>query len=55
MPKFYTVREVAEILRRSTQTIYRWIDEEYLKAKKVRDGYLIPEGEIERILSQWAR
>ena len=51
MPKFLTVQEVADILRRSTDTIYRWIlDGDFPNAKKVKDGYLIPEADVFSIL-----
>jgi len=49
MSKRFTVREASEIFRRTPWTIYRWINEGYLHADKVRDGYLIPETEINRL------
>lgn len=52
MPVFYTVKEVAHIFRRHPRTIYRWIDERFLIATKVRDGWLITREEVERILSE---
>jgi excisionase family DNA binding protein len=51
MIKYYTIKETAEIFRRSTRTILRWIDEGYLKSNKVKDGHLISEIEIDRILN----
>ena len=48
--KFYTVKELAGLVRRTPRTIYRWIAEGFIRPKKVRDGWLIPEEEIERIL-----
>lgn len=52
MQKFMTVREVATILKRSTDTIYRWIAEGKVlqDVRRVNDGYLIPETEVKRIL-----
>ena len=50
--KYLTVKEVAYILRRSRRTILRWINEGYLKGNKVKDGYLISEGEICRLLPE---
>ena len=52
--KYLTVQEVATLFRRSTKTIYRWIEEgdpikEYTR---VGGGVLIPESEIERILEE---
>lgn len=53
MIKYYTVKEAAPIFKRDIKTIYRWIQEGFLKdVTKVKDGYLIPETEIERILAQ---
>lgn len=52
MSKFLTVKEVAAILKRSTDTIYRWIAEGKVlqDVRRVNDGYLIPEAEVLRIL-----
>ncbi len=48
--KKFTVKEAAEEVNRKPKTIYRWIEEGFLKnVIKVRDGYLIPKAEIERI------
>lgn len=56
MPKYYIVKEVAEIFRRSEKTILRWLDEGKIfhndKILKVKDGYLIPVDEVERIVSE---
>jgi excisionase family DNA binding protein len=47
----FTVRETATMLSRSRDTIYRWIEEGYIQHYfRVRDGYLIPQSEINRIL-----
>lgn len=51
MVKYYTVKEVAEILRKHYRTILKWIDEDYIVATKVKDGYLISEMELDRILN----
>jgi excisionase family DNA binding protein len=46
----FTVKETAMQLGRKPKTIYRWIEEGFLKnVIKVRDGYFIPKQEIERI------
>lgn len=54
MQKFMTVKEVAAIFRRSQDTIYRWISEgkTFQNVIKVRDGYLIPELEVKRIIEE---
>lgn len=49
---YLTTQEAARIFRRNRMTIYRWIAEGFLDAKKVRDGYLIKESEINRILQK---
>jgi predicted site-specific integrase-resolvase len=52
MGRYLTCREVAKICRRDVQTVRRWISEGYLKKYiKVKDGYLIPEEELKRILT----
>jgi len=50
MPRYYTVKEVAEMLRRTTRTVYEWIRDGRLRAKRVRDGYLISQEAIDAIL-----
>ena len=52
MLRFLTVKETAQIFRRHPRTIYRWIDEDFLHAKKVRDGWLITQEEVDRILAE---
>ena len=49
-PRYFTVKEFALIFRRHPRTVRRWIAEEYIKAVKVRDGWLIPNTEEERIM-----
>lgn len=55
MTKYLTINETAEIFRRHPRTIYRWIEEGFLHAIKVRDGYLVPYEEVERILREGLR
>lgn len=50
MPRYYTVKELAKKFHRHPRTIYRWLDEGYIRGKKVRDGWLIPEEEAEKII-----
>jgi len=46
-----TVKQAARVVNRSPDTIYRWINEGFLQHYfRVRDGYLIPRSEIERLL-----
>jgi len=51
--KYYTVSVVAEIFHRKERTIYRWIKEGFiLNVRRVKDGYLIPSSEVERVLEE---
>ena len=52
--KNLTVKETAIIFRRTPKTIRRWIDEGqvFKKIIKVKDGYLIKQSEIDRILEE---
>ena len=54
MPRFMTVREVAEVFRKSSKTIYRWVDEGkvFREVVRVNDGVLIPEREVKRIIEE---
>lgn len=52
MSILYTVKEVADIFRRHPRTIRRWIAEGFIQAKRVRDGWLIPKTEVDRILTE---
>lgn len=52
IPKRYTVEEVAEATRRTTRTVYRWIDERKIFATKVGKRYLFSESTIQKILSE---
>lgn len=51
--RLWTVKETAELFRRSVDTIYRWIQEDtFTEVIKVRDGYYIPDREIQRLLRE---
>src|SRR5262245_14930218 len=51
MSKTYTVKQVAEILGYSTNSIYSFIDEGRLKGVRVGKGrFRIPEEELNRVL-----
>ncbi len=51
MPKTYTVREVAEILGYSTNSIYSFLKEKRIKGVRVGRGrFRIPEEELRRVL-----
>lgn len=48
--KFYTVDEVAEIMRVCSQTIRRRIKSKMIKAKKIGKRYLISENQLKKLL-----
>ena len=53
MPRYFTVRVVAEIFHRSEKTIYRWIKEGFISnVRRVKDGYLIPASEVDRVFEE---
>lgn len=49
-----TIKEVAIIFKRTPKTIRRWIDEgkTFNRLIKFKDGWLIPESEVDRILEK---
>lgn len=47
--EFYKVSEVARIFGVSPQAIYKWIDEEKVKAVSLGNVYRISKDEIERV------
>jgi len=49
MDEILTVREIAEYLKLSRTTIWRWCNEGKLKAFKVGRGWRIHRSELERI------
>jgi excisionase family DNA binding protein len=49
MDEILTVREVAEYLKLSRTTIWRWCNEGKLKAFKVGRGWRVHRSEVERI------
>jgi hypothetical protein len=59
-PCMLTVAEAAARLRRSPRTLYRWLAEDehllptkktFPGARKIKDGWLIPERDLDRLLS----
>jgi len=50
--RYYTVREVAQMLRFDKMTIYRWIKSGKIKAVKINNRWLIPAEEVERIIKK---
>ncbi|EGD51739.1 DNA binding domain protein, excisionase family [Thermoanaerobacter ethanolicus JW 200] len=52
MDKFYTVKEVAELLKVNIHTVYRWVREGRLPAIKIGDLVRIPESELNKFLEE---
>ncbi|MGA9347416.1 MAG: helix-turn-helix domain-containing protein [Anaerolineae bacterium] len=52
MDEILTVREVAEYLKLSRTTIWRWCNEGKLQAFKVGRGWRIHRSEVEKIVGQ---
>jgi hypothetical protein len=50
MTHYKRVKDVAEIFHRHPRTVYRWLDEGFIKGRKVKDGWLIPQEEVEKII-----
>lgn len=53
-PIFYTVAEVAELLRVDKATIYRAIREDAFPAVQIRSRYVIPSMAVERMAAEAA-
>jgi excisionase family DNA binding protein len=54
--RLLTVREVAERLRASPETVRRWLRRGKLRGFRpggTKLGYRVPEAELQRFLSQW--
>lgn len=50
--KFYTTKEVAEVLSVSEKTIYNWIDQKKIKAYKVGRKWRIDEQDLRVFIEQ---
>jgi excisionase family DNA binding protein len=52
-PEFYTVSEVAKLLRVGHSTVVRWIQLGQLRAVRLPSGvYRVPKSEVARLLRQ---
>jgi len=49
---FYTVDELAEMLKVSTQTIRAWIKSGKLKSFKIGKAHRIPDTEVQRLIAE---
>ena len=52
MERYYSTREVCEILGIANRTIRRWIKEGRIRAVNINGRWRIPESEIKRILGR---
>jgi len=52
MERYYSTREVCEILGIANRTIRRWINEGRIRAVNVNGRWRIPESEVKRVLGQ---
>ncbi|NLG84189.1 MAG: helix-turn-helix domain-containing protein [Firmicutes bacterium] len=50
MEQYYTPEEVANLLKINRETLYRWVREGRIKAKKIGTLLRIPESELKRFL-----
>lgn len=50
--KFYTVDEIAEILKVNPMTVYRWIKAGKLKSYKAGRNFRIKKGDLDKFLEQ---
>lgn len=50
--KYYTIEEVAEMLKVVYMTVYRWIKQGKLKAYRVGKKYMIKKSEIEALIEK---
>jgi excisionase family DNA binding protein len=48
--EYYTVAEVAAIIRTSKMTVYRLINDGQLKYQRIGRNFRIPKAEVQRIL-----
>jgi len=50
--KYYTIEEVAEMLKVVYMTVYRWIKQGKLKAFRVGKKYMIKKSDIEALVEK---
>lgn len=52
--KYLTIKEVAAIFKKDVRTIYRWVEarDPIREFTRVKDGILVPQSEVERILAE---
>jgi len=50
--KYYTIEEVAEMLKVVYMTVYRWVRQGKLKAFRVGKKYMIKKSDIEALIEQ---
>lgn len=50
--KFYSLQEVADLLKVSKQSIYNWLKEGRIKAKKYGREYRVTQEELNRLIKE---
>lgn len=50
--QFYTLQEVAEMLKISYMTVFRWVREEKIKAHKIGKQYRIKKNQLEIFINK---
>lgn len=50
--KFYSLQEVADLLKVSKQSIYNWLKEGRIKAKKYGKEYRVTQEELNRLIKE---
>jgi putative resolvase len=50
--RFYTVKEVCEVLKIKPLTVYRWLKAGKLKAVKIGKSYRVEQSEFEKFISK---
>jgi predicted site-specific integrase-resolvase len=52
LPKFYTVKVLAEMFGKDEETIRRWINDgdTFPHAFKVKDGWYVPSSDVKRLM-----
>lgn len=53
--KYYTIEEVAEMLKVVYLTVYRWIQDGKLKAYKAGKQYRINKSDLDRFITSYER
>ncbi len=50
MSRWWHANEIAKEYNRTRRTIYRWLEEGYIKGKKIKSNWLVPDEEVKKII-----